>query len=121
MFARHPFSTAPCPGALSTHLSVIRPVNSGLNHFWNDKHYISEREIFGRCQCSGQFNYGVLLSELVRSDRDLHEALRYIKMSADQGFVSGQVNYGVFLFEGFGVELDYVEAARYLKAAADHL
>jgi TPR repeat protein len=60
------------------------------------------------------FNYGVLLSEFARSNKDLHETLRYIKMSAGQRLASGQVNSGVFLFDGAGVE-----AARHLKATAD--
>jgi hypothetical protein len=45
----------------------------------------------------GQFNYGIALSQLVKSAADLCKMPRYFKLAADQNLTFGHVNYAVFL------------------------
>jgi TPR repeat protein len=52
-------------------------------------------------------------------ERDLVQAARYFKLSADQGDSNGQSRYGACLHEGNGIAQDRVEAARYFKLSAD--
>jgi TPR repeat protein len=51
--------------------------------------------------------------------KDVAEAAKYFKMSADQGNSEGQWRYGRCLFGGCGVPKDLAEGAKYLKLAAD--
>jgi TPR repeat protein len=52
-------------------------------------------------------------------ERDLVEAAKYFKKSADQGNDKGQYEYGLRLKYGEGVQTSLREAARYFKLSAD--
>jgi TPR repeat protein len=47
------------------------------------------------------------------------EAVKYYKLSADQGCVNAQYNLGYMYYNGKGVAQNYDEAAKYYKQAAD--
>jgi TPR repeat protein len=47
------------------------------------------------------------------------EAVKYYKLSADQGLACGQLNYGYCLETGIGIETDVEEAVKYYKLSAD--
>jgi hypothetical protein len=49
---------------------------------------------------------------------DLAEAVKYFKLSADQGNMEAQFKYAVYLTESGIVHLDWIEAARYFRLAA---
>jgi TPR repeat protein len=51
--------------------------------------------------------------------KNLVEAAKYFKLSADQGHAAGQNNYGFALKYGEGVPKNLVESAKYLKLSAD--
>ena len=51
--------------------------------------------------------------------QDLGEAIRWVRLAADQGFVKAQFNLGLSYDTGTGVQQDPAEAARWFRRAAD--
>jgi TPR repeat protein len=51
--------------------------------------------------------------------QDLTEAVRYFKLSVDQGNSNAQCHYGICVQNGEGVVQDLTEAVRYFKLSAD--
>jgi hypothetical protein len=47
------------------------------------------------------------------------EASKYLKISANQGFVSGQANCGICCLEGLGAGIRSFQAAKHSKTAVD--
>jgi TPR repeat protein len=51
--------------------------------------------------------------------QNVSEAVKYYKLSADQGDPVGQANYGSSLEHGTGIAPNVSEAVKYYKLAAD--
>jgi TPR repeat protein len=51
--------------------------------------------------------------------QDLDEAIRWVRLAADQGFVKAQFNLGLSYDTGTGVPPDPAEAARWFRRAAN--
>jgi Sel1 repeat len=51
--------------------------------------------------------------------RDYEEAMKWLRMSADQGNVEAEDRVGLMYYDGEGVPQDYLEAVRWYKAAAN--
>jgi TPR repeat protein len=52
-------------------------------------------------------------------ERNVEEAVKYYKLSSDQGNSSGQLNNGYCLENGIGIERNVEEAVKYYKLSAD--
>jgi TPR repeat protein len=52
-------------------------------------------------------------------ERNAEEAVKYYKLSADQGDADAQFNYGHCLQNGLGIETNVEEAVKYYKLSAD--
>jgi TPR repeat protein len=68
---------------------------------------------------SSQNNYGYCLEHGLGVHRDLVEAAKYYKLSADRDDAFGQGNYGFCLEHGYGVPVNLIQAAKYYKLSAD--
>jgi TPR repeat protein len=65
-----------------------------------------------RGDAMAQYVYAIHLMRWGGDPSTQIEAARYLKASADQGFVLAQAVYGNCLHEGIGVSIDEVAAAR---------
>ncbi|MCZ6751727.1 MAG: tetratricopeptide repeat protein, partial [Acidobacteria bacterium] len=66
-----------------------------------------------------QFNLGVAYTEGRAARRDYEEALRWYKMSAEQGYAPAQLVLGNMYSKAQGVERDAAEATKWYRQAAE--
>jgi TPR repeat protein len=54
----------------------------------------------------------------IRIEQNVEAAVKYYRLSAEQGFVAGQMNYGFCLEKGIPIERNVEEAVNYYKLSA---
>jgi TPR repeat protein len=76
------------------------------------------RQLADAGMASAQHFYGGCLRDGVGVKVDLEDAVRYLKLAADQGHPGGLLAYGMALIKGRGVERNVEEGIRCLGLAA---
>lgn len=79
---------------------------------------IRARAEFGDADC--QYQLGLRYQTGDGVEKDVPEAIKWYRKSADQGFVAAQTGLALCYFHGIGVRKDFTEAANWARKAADH-
>ena len=115
------------PAAWGLALGLVFLVGSGIHHIyttvqdkvepvrWTER----SRSRAEGGDASAQFALGLSYASGVRVPQDYAEALRWIRLAADQGYVDAQYNLGIRYADGRCVPQDDAEALRWYLLAAD--